>query len=305
MVKECKKVKLLKPKYDVVFQALFKENKDNITESFISDILGEKVEIIDIKTDDTLSRRYPNEKTARLDLRTKLKDGSICQVEMQLLDQGNTIKRILYYWGRSYTEQIERGDDYKELNKTIGIIITDYEIEELKEINELDTKWKIMDTKKGQHILTNDLELHIIELPKAKKILDKEFNNRIAQWMAFLDNPNTERVERIMKDNKEVKKANNVLHVMSEDEELKRLAELKERYERDRISAENTWKERGLAAGRKEGIEQGRKEGIEQGIKEGEKSKAIEIAKKMKDKDILLEEIIDITGLTKEEIEKI
>ena len=49
-----KKVRLLKPKYDIVFQALFQENKENITESLISDILGEKIEIIDIKADDTL-----------------------------------------------------------------------------------------------------------------------------------------------------------------------------------------------------------------------------------------------------------
>ena len=33
---------LLKPKYDIVFQALFQDNKENITQSFISDILGEK-----------------------------------------------------------------------------------------------------------------------------------------------------------------------------------------------------------------------------------------------------------------------
>ena len=39
------KKELLKPKYDVVFQALFGENKDNITQSFISDILGEKEQV--------------------------------------------------------------------------------------------------------------------------------------------------------------------------------------------------------------------------------------------------------------------
>ena len=50
------KKELLKPKYDVVFQALFQNNKDNITEDLISDILGERVKIIEIKADDTLSK---------------------------------------------------------------------------------------------------------------------------------------------------------------------------------------------------------------------------------------------------------
>ena len=89
------KKELLKPKYDIVFQALFGENRDNITQSFISDILGEPVEIIDIKADDTVIREYPNDKTGRLDLKTKFKDGTICQIEMQMWDEKNTIKRIL------------------------------------------------------------------------------------------------------------------------------------------------------------------------------------------------------------------
>ena len=83
---QIKKKELLKPKCDIVFQALFAENKYNITQSLISDILGEKVEIIDIKTDSTIARKYPTDKGGRLDLRTKFKDGTICQVEMQMAE---------------------------------------------------------------------------------------------------------------------------------------------------------------------------------------------------------------------------
>ena len=61
-----KSIELLKPKYDVVFQALFGSNKENITQSFISDILGKSVEIIDIKTDDSILREYPSDKAGRL-----------------------------------------------------------------------------------------------------------------------------------------------------------------------------------------------------------------------------------------------
>ena len=41
------------------------------------------------------------------------------------------------------------------------------------------------------------------------------------------------------------------------------------------------------------------------GIEQGGKDKQLEIAKKMKDKNIPTDEIIEITGLTKEEIEKL
>lgn len=233
------KKELLKPKYDVVFQALFQGNKDNITESLISDIIGEKIQIIEIKTESSLNRKYPSSKAGRLDLRARLKNGNICQIEIQLIDNQNTIKRLLYYWSRTYSEQLKRGDEYKELKKTIGIIITNYELEELKDIEELDTKWQITDNKTGKNILTKDLELHIIELPKAKRILEKDEKNRIAQWMEFIDNPNTEKVEKIVKENKEVEKAKSVLYVMSEDEELERRAFLEEKWERDELSMKN------------------------------------------------------------------
>ena len=276
-----KKVRLLKPKYDIVFQALFQGNKENITESLISDILGEKIEIIDIKADDTLIRKYPTDKTGRLDLKTRFKNGTICQIEMQMSDEHNTVQRMLWYWSKTYVEQIKRGDLYKDLKKTIGIIITNYEIKELDGIEDLSTKWQIIETKSGERLLTDDLELRIIEIPKAKRILEKEEHNRIAQWLTFIDDPNTERVEKIMRENEEVKKAKNVLHIMSEDEELQRLAELKEKWDLDERSARQS------------------------ALDEGEEKSKKEIAKKMKEEKITIEQICRITGLSKEEIDKL
>ncbi len=276
-----KKVRLLKPKYDIVFQALFQGNKENITESLISDILGEKIEIIDIKADDTLIRKYPTDKTGRLDLKTRFKNGTICQIEMQMSDEHNTVQRMLWYWSKTYVEQIKRGDLYKDLKKTIGIIITNYEIKELDGIEDLSTKWQIIETKSGERLLTDDLELRIIEIPKAKRILEKEEHNRIAQWLTFIDDPNTERVEKIMRENEEVKKAKNVLHIMSEDEELQRLAELKEKWDLDERSARQS------------------------ALDEGEEKAKKEIAKKMKEEKITIEQICRITGLSKEEIDKL
>lgn len=152
--------------------------------------------------------------------------------------------------------------------------------------------------------MTDDLELRIIEIPKAERILEKQVHNRIAQWLTFINNPNTERARKIMKENKEIKKAKSVLHVMSKDEELQRLAELKEKWERDELSAKIAREEEKKEA-QAEGRKEGRKEGIKEGRIEGEKQKTIEIAKKMKEEKFLVEQIVRITGLTREDIEKI
>ena len=48
-----------------------------------------------------------------------------------------------------------------------------------------------------------------------------------------------------------------------------------------------------------------KREGIKEGIKKGAKEKNLENAKKMKEKNIPTETIVEITGLTREEIEEI
>ena len=52
----------------------------------------------------------------------------------------------------------------------------------------------------------------------------------------------------------------------------------------------------------KKGLEEGRKEGIEVGLEKGKRQEKIEIANKLLELDTSIEDIIKITGLTKEEV---
>ena len=94
-------------------------------------------------------------------------------------------------------------------------------------------------------------------------------------------------------ENKEIKKAKEILDEISQDKHERYLAELREKYIMDQKAVE--------AAGFDKGLEQGKN----QGIKQGEKQKTLELAKKMKQKNIPTETIEEITGLAKEEIEKL
>ena len=58
----------------------------------------------------------------------------------------------------------------------------------------------------------------------------------------------------------------------------------------------------GFRRGEAEGRAQGMAQGMAQGLAEGKKKKQLEIAKKMKNKKMPLETIIDLTDLSKEEI---
>ena len=96
---------------------------------------------------------------------------------------------------------------------------------------------------------------------------------------------------------KEIEKAEKVLEELSADKEAWNLYEARDRAMRDYNSGMRYAKEQGW----NEGMERGEQIGIKKGIQKGK----IEIAKKMIEKGIPIENICEITNLTKEEIEKI
>ena len=98
----------LSPKLDVVFQALFGEaGSEKFTSKFLEAILKEKINNIDLSKNPILRREYLNDKMGILDIIAKINDLEYCNIEMQVSGQDSIIERILYYWGRVYTKQLE------------------------------------------------------------------------------------------------------------------------------------------------------------------------------------------------------
>ena len=295
-----KNAKTLSPKLDVVFQALFGEvGNESITKGFLETILERKIDSIDLSRNPILRREFKDEKLGVLDIIAKLDKDEICNIELQIVDKKNIIERILYYWSRLYSRQIKSGEDYKILQKAIVILITDFKIENLEELD-YHSRWKIMEDKQGKKIiLTQKLEIDIIELPK---IIGKEKEqDNLLDWLYFLENPKSERVTEKMKENENLKEAVKKLDNLSEDEKMQRIADLRQKA----IMDEKAIYEKGLEVGIEKGIQRGMEKGIEKGIMEGSQKEKIEIAKKMLELKIDKETIAEATGLTEQEIEKI
>ena len=283
-----KNIKTLSPKLDVVFQALFGEvGNESITKGFLETILERKIDSIDLSRNPILRREFKDEKLGVLDIIAKLDENEICNIELQIVDKKNIIERILYYWSRLYSRQIKSGEDYKILQKAIVILITDFKLENLEELD-YHSRWKIMENKQGKKIiLTQKLEIDIIELPK---IIGKEKEqDNLLDWLYFLENPKSERVTKKMNENENLKEAVKKLDNLSEDERMQRIADLRQKA----IMDEKAIYEKGLEVG------------IEKGIMEGSRKEKIEIAKKMLELKIDKETIAEATGLTEQEIEKI
>ena len=176
----------------------------------------------------------------------------------------------------------------------------------IENLEELDyhSRWKIMEDKQGKKIiLTQKLEIDIIELPK---IIGKEKEqDNLLDWLYFLENPKSERVTEKMKENENLKEAVKKLDNLSEDEKMQRIADLRQKAIMDEKAIYEKGLEVGIEKGMKEGIQRGIEKGIEKGIMEGSQKEKIEIAKKMLELKIDKETIAEATGLTEQEIEKI
>ena len=162
-----------------------------------------------------------------------------------------------------------------------------FNIKGLEEV-EYHSTWKIIETNSAKKlILTDKFELDIIELSKIKGRENEK--DQLLDWLIFLENPESERVTRKMEENENLKEAVEKLDRISKDEKMQRIIELREKAIRD---------EHAIYA---KGVD----DGIEEGKAKGAREKQIEIAKSMLKENMDIEMIIKITGLTKQEIEKL
>ena len=278
------KRKLLSPKIDVVFQILFGEVGDeNITADLLSTILDEKIESVQLNENIVLRREFPSDKMGIVDVLAKINGEEYCNIEMQLTNKENIIKRLLYYWSKQYIKGIKTGNEYEKLKRMIVILIADFEIKGLEEAG-FQSKWKVIEEKERKLILTEDMEINIIELPKMYRDKGEE-KEKLKQWLYFLENPESKEVASFMKENENMKQAKEKLDTMSEDARVRRLAELREKAILDEKEAKYT----GYCEGKREGYREGRKE----------------TAKNLKEQGIDIDVIIKATNLSKEEIEKL
>ena len=269
-------IELLKLKNDYTFKRVFGyTGNEEITKGLLNAILKEKVTDVSLNCNTILERDLYDDKLGILDIRAKVNNSVDINIEMQLVDEKNIEKRIIFYLSKMYTQNLKKSHNYSELNKCISILFIDFELEKLKEIPKYLTKWNIREETYSKIILTDVLELYIINLSKIEKYSE---NKLLDTWVKFISNSEDLNMENA---DESIKKAKEVLDEISEDEHEQYLAHLREKYIFEI-----------------QGIE-------EAGFDKGVKASKIEITKKLKAKNMKIDEIAEITGLTKEEIEKL
>ena len=280
---------LLDPKMDFVFKNIFgSEKHPNILISFLNATLKPKdlITAVEIKNTD-LNKGYIEDKFSRLDVKATTSNNEIINIEIQLKNEYNMIKRSLFYWSKLYSEQLNEGEDYSVLKRAICINILNFKYLKTRKFH---SGYRLKEIYSNEE-LTDVAEIHFIEIPKLEEGTDEK--DMLVAWIEFLKNPESEKVRSLEMSIDEIREAKDELIRMSNDDTQRELYEMRAKTLKDKISALNEAERKGIKKGRQEGI------------KEGEKSKAIEIAKSLINIGLDKETISKSTGLTLSEIEKL
>jgi predicted transposase/invertase (TIGR01784 family) len=200
-----------------------------------------------------------DDKLSILDIKARDQQGRQFNVEMQMLAFRYYEKRILYYWARLHQQQLHEGQDYLEIRPTISISFLDHVL--FPQVREYHLHFRLLE-RTAHFPLTDDLEFHLLELPKFTKSAT-ELATGLDTWLYFLRH-----AEKI--DPEALPAALEQPLVRRALEELKVLSQTdleRERYEARRKAQldYNT----GLKVARMEGREEGQQEGLARGQKIG------------------------------------
>jgi predicted transposase/invertase (TIGR01784 family) len=172
---------------DIAFRKIFgNENRKEVLISFLNAVLLFENENIIVDVDILTPYQLPairGGKVTIVDVKAKDQNGKTYIVEMQVADVEGFDKRVLYYASKSYSAQIERGDDYEKLNPTYFIGILDFTVTQNPSYISRHT---ITDVDTGEQLI-KDIEFNFIELPKFNK-KENELNTVIEQWVYFIKN---------------------------------------------------------------------------------------------------------------------
>ena len=228
-----------------------------------------------------LKRNYKGKETI-VDVKCITKNGTVVIIEVQLSSNSRFPERILYYWASNYSKLLKKGEEYEDLTPVISINLLNFNLNKVNK--NVHSCYMIYDTK-NKRLLTDHLQIHIIELKKFK-FKDNDLKKDLNYWLGFFTTKDMEEyMSEIVKEKPIMEEAHKRYNNFIRSRLMMSEYEKKEIYQYDKQIT------------LKEERQEGRKEGI--------KDEKYSIAKTLKQMNMDNASISKATGLPIEEIEKL
>lgn len=195
-----------------------------------------------------------------LDVFGACSDGTLVNIEVQLSNLKSMNRRTLYYWALLYGRRLQEGEDYKSLNRTVVISILSYNLFKEEDWPNYHSCFAVLNTKDPGHKLSDDLEIHFVELPKWQKG-DISKMNSLERWLAYLSPETTdEERRRLAMEDAAIATAMEAEKAFLSNSGYLTAYERRQKYLRDMRAMKEYDEEVGWEKGHAEGLAEGRAE---------------------------------------------
>ncbi len=174
------------PKVDYAFKFVFGRGHNqavliHLIEAVLRPAPGERIVQLEL-LNPFHDKQALDDKLSILDIKARDQRGRLFNIEMQVLSERAFRGRVLYYWSRLYSSQLGEGEDYGLLRPTISICFTDFVLFPQAASYHLTFQPRPAD---HQFVFSDDLALHILELPKFTRSAE-ELTYPLDAWLYFL-----------------------------------------------------------------------------------------------------------------------
>ena len=275
----------INPKTDYAFKKIFgsSESKD-ILISFLNATIYEGNSIIeDLEIiNPNLPPRIVGLKDTYLDVKAKLKDGTLVIIEIQVLNVQSFGKRVLYNAAKTYAFQLQGGEGYRMLKPVIALTIADFEM--FEDSDRLISRFAYKEESTNLKYPDNEIDLVFVELPKFTKELE-QLETLTDKWIYFI---------------KYARSLNEVPEIIDQIPEIHRAFEIANQANLTREELEDLERREMFIYDQQGAILKAAQEAREEGMR----SKAIAIARQLLDR-LDDETISQTTGLSLEEVQRL
>ena len=294
--------KYLDPKADLTFKKVFGQHK-NLVQSLLNALLpmpaGMEICSVEYLSPENIPDS-PAKKYSIVDVRCTDNYGRHFIVEMQSFWTQEFFSRTVFNAAAAYAGQLGKGISFTELKDVYALSLVNEEAFCFSTDGDCIQEYYLINKRHTEDVHTN-LSLIFVELPKFKPSNrgDKVMKDLWLKFLTEIDENTIDAAPELL-ENSEISQALEIVRTSAYT--AGELATY-QKYWLD-ISTEKAAFQGQL----QRGIEQGREEGLQQG-REEERVKArnekLAMATKMKQKKFAIEDIVDITGLTIEEIQNL
>lgn len=260
---------------DIVFKYILgSEGSTELLKSFINAVQKDsgfpEITAVDIKNPFN-EKTFQDAKLSVIDIRARDNAGDWYNMEVQIKPVPSFQERSLYYWAKTYADQLKEGGEYSRLDKVIGINVLDYIL--LPDFIPYHSCFLLREKDRSEYVLTLDFILHYLEIPKMAEYTE----NDLTRWLYYLGHAGEEdeTMEVLLKSNTCLLKADERYKSFTANEQARLAYQARSMFLHDRATE--------LAVALDE--------------------KARETAKKLKGMGLSIGQIAEATGLLETEVE--